>query len=256
MKKLFTLLLSLTLMVGLSACSSSKKSTIVFGLQKNYAPFSYYKNGKLTGYDVEVCKLIAKKLNKKAVFKTYENKQLVKALDSGNVDAIGNKEEITYNVNEAKGQLPDYYFSEPYKYSRLVVITRKSDTTIKHFDDQRDLKIAMSRGDFFEDSVVDDGGDIYECADFDACMKAVEDQKAEATMNDLLAYEYYMKQHQDANVKGSVLSANLFPLCFQFRNDSLKLSNQVSKAILSLNSDGSLSDLSMRLFYQDISKKE
>ena len=91
---------------------------------------------------------------------------------------------------------------------------------------------------------------------FDACMKAVEDQKAEATMNDLLAYEYYMKQHVDANVKGSVLSANLFPLCFQFRNDSLRLSNQVSKAILSLNSDGSLSDLSMRLFYQDISKKE
>ena len=136
MKKLFTLLLSLTLMVGLSACSSSKKSTIVFGLQKNYAPFSYYKNGKLTGYDVEACKLIAKKLNKKAVFKTYENKQLVKALDSGNVDAIGNMKEVVYNVNEAKGQLPDYYFSEPYKYSRLVVITRKSNTTIKHFDDE------------------------------------------------------------------------------------------------------------------------
>jgi cystine transport system substrate-binding protein len=256
MKKIITLLLSLTLMMGLNGCASQKKKSIVFGLQKNYAPFSYYKNGKLTGYDVEVCKLIAKKLNMKAVFKTMNNNQLTKALDNGTVDAIGNKQEVTYNVNEAKGQLPDYYFSDPYKYSRLIVVTRKSNTTIKHFDDQRDLKIAMSRGDFFETSVVNDGGDIVDCTDFDACMKAVENKKASATMNDLLAYEYYMKQNKKANLKGAVISANLFPLCFMFRNNSKKLSLQFTKAISSLNDDGSLSDLSMRYFYQDISTKE
>lgn len=253
MEKAFTLLLALAMAVSLCACSPSKKSTIVFGLQKNYAPFSYYRNGRLTGYDVEVCKIIAEKLHRKAVFKTMENSKLVSALDSGVVDAIGNRQAVSYNVNEAKGQLPDYYFSSPYKYTRLVVITRRSDTTIKHFDDQRDLKIAMSRGDFFEDSVIGDGGNIMECADFNACMKAVENRKAEATMNDLLAFEYYKKHYPETVVKGAVISANLYGLCFMFKNDSKALSDSVTGALDSM--DDSLSDLSMKMFYQDISKR-
>lgn len=232
-----------------------KSGTLVVGMQANYAPFSYYKDGKLTGYDVDVARLVAKKLGLKIKFRTMDNDRLVKELDSGKIDMTGNQQEIVYKTLDADTQVP-YYFSTPYKYSRLVVVTRKSNTTIKHFDDQRNQKVAMSRGDFFEDSVLSDGGDIVNQKDFDTCMKAVENKKAVDTMNDLLAFQYYMKKHPQANLKGSVLSANIFPLTFMVKGTDQTLATKIDKAVMSLQNAGTLSKLSMKYFYQDISKEK
>lgn len=259
MKRLIKLLMSLILMLGLCACSktaSSKSDTIVFGMQSSYAPFSYYKNGKLTGYDVDVAKAVARKMGMKAVFKTMDNDQLVNALDSKKIDVTGNQQVITYKLNTKKGELPEYWFSTPYKYSRLVVVTRKNNATLKHFDDMRDLKMAMSTGDFFEDSVLDDGGIIVKSKDFDDCMQKVINGKAVGTMNDLLAFQYYMKHHPNVNAKGSVLSANLFPMTFMTRGTDESLATKLDSAVAALQSDGTLKKLSMRYFTQDISANE
>lgn len=259
MKKFIKVLMSLALMMGLCACSkssSTKTNTIVFGMQRNYAPFSYYKNGKLTGYDVDVAKAVARKMGMKAVFKTMRNDQLVKALDNKKIDVTGNQQVITYKLNTKKGELPEYWFSTAYKYSRLVVVTRKNNATLKHFDDMRDLKMAMSTGDFFEDSVLDDGGIIVKSKDFDDCMQKVIAGKAVGTMNDLLAFQYYMKQHPNVNAKGSVLSANLFPMTFMTRGTDESLANKIDAAVSDLQNDGTLKKLSMKYFTQDISTNE
>lgn len=259
MKPMCAIVMATTMMCGCGSDATyskiKKSGTLVVGMQANYAPFSYYKNGKLTGYDVEVARLVAKKLGLKIKFRTMENSRLVDELDAGKIDMTGNQQVITYKTLDADTKVP-YYFSTPYKYSRLVVITRKSNTTIKHFDDQRDQKIAMSRGDFFEDSVLSDGGVIVNAKDFDSCMSAVENKKAVATMNDLLAFQYYMKNHPTANLKGSVLSANLFPLTFMVKGTDKTLATKVDNAVTKLQNDGTLSKLSMKYFYQDISKEK
>ena len=96
-----------------------KSGTLVVGMQANYAPFSYYKDGKLTGYDVDVARLVAKKLGLKIKFRTMDNDRLVKELDAGKIDMTGNQQEIIYKTLDADTQVP-YYFSTPYKYSRLM----------------------------------------------------------------------------------------------------------------------------------------
>lgn len=192
----------------------------------------------------------------KAVFKTMNNDQLVPALDSKKIDVTGNQQVITYKLNTKKGELPEYWFSTAYKYSRLVVVTRKNNATLKHFDDMRDLKMAMSTGDFFEDSVLDDGGIIVKSKDFDDCMQKVIDGKAIGTMNDLLAFQYYMKRHPNVNAKGSVLSANLFAMTFMTRGTDEKLATKLDNAVSALQSDGTLKKLSMKYFTQDISTNE
>ncbi len=71
--------LIIALIVVLAACGnsndkkeSSKKDdkTIVVGTEGTYSPFSFHdKNDKLTGYDVEVTKAVAKEMGYKVEFK-------------------------------------------------------------------------------------------------------------------------------------------------------------------------------------------
>lgn len=238
-----------------------ERGKIIIGVPKDYAPFSYRKEekdkkgekGELTGYDIECAKLVGKKLKMKILFKEMDNDKIVPALDAGKIDATVNQQYVNFKIDPDKDEKPDYYFSYPYKYSRLTCVVRKNNTELKHFDDQRDLKIAMTQGDFFEDSVLNDGGIILKQKNTDDCFKAVETGKADGTMNDLLAFQYYMKKHPDANLKSSVLSANLYGLNYMTKSEELSL--KLTSAIKKIRNDGSLSDLSKRLFHQDISVK-
>jgi len=45
------------------------KGVLLIGTEGTYPPFSFHKNGKLTGYDIDVAKEVAKRLGLKAEFK-------------------------------------------------------------------------------------------------------------------------------------------------------------------------------------------
>lgn len=232
-----------------------KSGVIVFGMPIEYAPYSYQKNGKASGYDVECAKAVASKIGFKAKFKFMKNSELVKALDDGKVDAVPNQQYISFKVDKQKDEKPDYCFSHAYKYSRLVCIVRKGTTDIKHFDDQRDKKIAMAPGDFYEDSVLDDGGVIVRSTSFEDAMKKVQAKNAYSTMNDLWAFQYYRRHHKDCTLKGAVVSANVYGMTFMTKGTDETLADKMSDAVDSLRDRGDLADISVRYFGQDIAAK-
>lgn len=122
----------------LTACASSGKTPsakgngqekITFATVGTTAPFSYEKDGKLTGYDIEVAKAIFKDSSKyKIEFKKTEWSSIFTGLDSGKYQMGGN------NISYTKERSAKYLFSYPIGATPSVLVVPK-DSDIKTYGD-------------------------------------------------------------------------------------------------------------------------
>ncbi|MBU5585003.1 transporter substrate-binding domain-containing protein, partial [Enterococcus sp. S181_ASV_20] len=82
-----------------------------------YSPFSFRDdNDKLTGYDVDVAKAVAKKINYKVKFVEAPWDSMLAAFDANKSDVIFNQVSITPERKEK------YLFSTPYSVSHPALI--------------------------------------------------------------------------------------------------------------------------------------
>ncbi|MGV3011132.1 amino acid ABC transporter substrate-binding protein [Streptococcus thoraltensis] len=130
---------SLALASGLvlAACSSdssaekdkSGKEEVVFATVGTTAPFSYEKDGKLTGYDVEVAREIFKDSDDyKVSFKKTAWTSIFTGLDAGKYQMSGN------NLSYTEERADKYLYSYP-TGSTPSVLAVTNDSDIKKFDD-------------------------------------------------------------------------------------------------------------------------
>ncbi|MBP9752371.1 MAG: ABC transporter permease subunit [Proteobacteria bacterium] len=139
MKKFF-LILPILLSFFLTACKQEKEEDIIrFATSADYPPFEYIKNGDLVGFDIDVAKHVAKKLNKKAVFENVQFKMVLPLVQSNKVDAA-----ISTIAKTAERQkIVD--FSVPYYFEKVAVVFRK-DKPLKTIDSLNTQKIASLLG--------------------------------------------------------------------------------------------------------------
>ena len=150
MRKGLLLILMLVLSLMLAACGSNEESEgteesnesensteasdskwseiqeegeIVVGTSGTLFPASYYPedSDELTGYDVEVMREVANRLDLDLKFEEYGVDGLLAAINSGRIDMVINDMEIT------KDRQKEFAFSTPYKYSYSTMIVRESD---------------------------------------------------------------------------------------------------------------------------------
>ncbi|HEL0414812.1 amino acid ABC transporter substrate-binding protein [Streptococcus equi subsp. zooepidemicus] len=122
----------------LAACSTKEKSAsgtkdtpkeVIFATVGTTAPFSFEKEGQLTGYDIEVAKAVFKDAEKyKLQFKKTEWSSIFTGLDSGKYQMGGN------NISYTKERSAKYLFSYPIGATPSVLVVPK-DSDIKSYDD-------------------------------------------------------------------------------------------------------------------------
>ena len=101
----------------ISAATSSElkqKGTLTIGLEGTFAPYSYRKDGKLTGFEVELGKDIAKQMGLKAKFVPTKWDGLIEGVNTGKYDIVLN------NVTVTKERQAKFGFSTPYIYSHFA----------------------------------------------------------------------------------------------------------------------------------------
>lgn len=118
--KQFILCVTVSLPLLLSGCGSSKEdNTIHFATSAEYPPFEYQENGKLKGFDIELAKLIAKHLGKKAVFDNMQFSSILPSLSSGQSDlAIS-----TITITEDREK--NFDFTTPYYFEGMAAVFKK-----------------------------------------------------------------------------------------------------------------------------------
>lgn len=228
----------------------NNKGTVIVGTEGTYAPFTYHdKDGKLTGYDVEVTRAVAEKLGVKVEFKETQWDSMMAGLKAGRFDVVANQVGLTSPERQAT-----FDKSDPYSWSGAVLVAR-NDSNIKSIADIKGVKTAQSLTSNYGEKAKAAGADLVAVDGLAQSLTLIEQKRADATLNDELAVLDYLKKNPNAGVKivwsapadekvGSGLIVNK-------GNDEAVA--KFSTAINELKADGTLKKLGEQFFGKDIS---
>ena len=141
------LVVSILLAVTSSGCISSgttQEKVLVVGTSADFPPFEYKNasNGQITGFDIALIKLIAKKMGyDKVEIKDMDFDSLIPALQAGKVDVVI----AGMTITPEREKVVD--FSIPYWEADQAVLVRKgSDIKVNSLDDLKGKTIGVEKG--------------------------------------------------------------------------------------------------------------
>ncbi|QEY52136.1 substrate-binding periplasmic protein [Legionella longbeachae] len=146
MKIIFSISLAgLIFFISLCYADSSDENTqaIHFAVAAEYPPFEYNDYGEIKGFDIDLARLIAKKLGKVAYFDAMQFSGILPALSLGQVDAAISTITITKQRNK------NFDFTEPYYFESMAAVFPK-EKPIKSAKELTDKKIAVQLGTTME----------------------------------------------------------------------------------------------------------
>jgi len=250
MKKLFAMLLVLTLTLScFAACGSQKpasdldyvkdKGTLVVGIT-DYEPMDYKdENGNWTGFDAEFAQLVCKELGVECEFfvladwgkKFYE-------LETKNIDAVWNGMTITEEA------LLNASVSDPYVINAQVVVM-KADVIGNYpdADSLKDLSIAVENGSAGQDAATAIGAaDIVTVQDQAAALMEVAAGTADACVIDItMANAMTGEGTSYANLAAGIsLTSEEYGIAFREGSD---LTAAVNAIMAQFKADGTLQAL-------------
>lgn len=227
------------LVIFVSGCGKRSSDELVLATEAGFAPYEYYKDGKVVGVDIDIAKEIAKKLDKKLVIKDVSFDFLINEVKSGKADFAAAGISIT---EERKKEVD---FTDEYTTSNQVVVIRK-DSTITSFEEIKNKKIAVQLGTV-ADIYVSDNYKKAELVTHKKYLSAVEDVKSKKVdcliMDQLPALEI-VKENTELKVMDGVLFQDRYGMIVKKGNDSLR--KDINKVLKELNDEGIIEQLVLK----------
>ena len=270
MKKTFRTLLAAAMALSLTACANNtakpaedntgtektaletikERGYLIIGTEGNWSPWTYHdeKTNELTGFDVEVGKEIAKALGVEARFEEAAWESLLAGVDSGRFDIICN------GVGYTDERALSYEFSDPYVYTRKVLIVSSDNDTIKTFEDLNGKTTANSSGSTYAAIAEEYGAKVEYIDTFGETITLLTQGRIDATINSEVSYLDYLSQHPDAPVK-IVAQSEGESVCCPVKKGETELRDAVNAALAELRTSGRLAELSEQFFGGDITNK-
>lgn len=225
--------------------------TITVGTEGTYKPFTYHNaDGKLTGYDVEVVRAIAKKLGVKVDFKETEWSSMLAGLKAGRFDMVANQVSLTTPERRAT-----FDKSEPYNYSGAMLIANKDNKDINQLADVKGKKSASALNSHYGELAEKYGATIVPVDGMAMALKLIEQKRADVTFNDSLALLDYLKTHPKSGFKIVWESKDKRGAGLAFNKGHQQAINKINTAISELKNDGTLKKIGEQFFGKDISQK-
>ncbi len=267
MKKIITSLSVIGLLFVLAACGGSKESSsgkdqswekveeakkLTVATSGTLFPSSYYNDqNELTGYDVDVIKEVAKRLDLKVEFKEYNVDGQITSVAKGESDLAANDFSLT-------GERKDKFrLSSPIKYSFDSMIVRKSDDSgIASLEDLKGKKAAGEPNTNYMKIAEKYGAKLvtYDNATNDQYLTDVANGRTDVILNDYYLQKMSVGALPDIPVKileGVYFNAN--STGFLMKKDSVALSEKINETLKEMASDGTLKKISETYFQTDVS---
>ncbi|SDS15567.1 amino acid ABC transporter substrate-binding protein, PAAT family /amino acid ABC transporter membrane protein, PAAT family [Nocardioides scoriae] len=242
----------LVLLAGPAQAADGDGPLVRVGTEGTYPPFTYEDpdTGDLTGYDVDVMKAVAKEAGWRVQFATSQFDAIFGSLDSGRIDAVANQ--ITINPERQAR----YLFSEPYTYSRGVIVTAKDDDSITTLADLKGRTTAQSETSNWSQVAKDAGAKVENVDQFSQAATLLAQGRVDAIVNDNIAVLDYLKTSGSDAIKiAGYAGDDVSEQALTFRKDEPQLQRQADQALQELRADGTLSRLSEKYFGTDVSSE-
>ena len=221
---------------------------IKIGTEGTYAPFTYHDaSGQLTGFDVEIAQAVAKKLGVKAEFVESKWDGLIAGIDAKRYDIAVNEISITPE-RQAK-----YDFSEPYIASKVALIIRTDNDSIRQFEDIKGKKTAHALSSNYAKLAQKYGADLVAAEGFNQELDLILSRRVDATINDSLSFLDFKKHKPDAPLK--IVATEPTPQLqgILMRKGNADLVQAINKALADTKADGTYLKISEKYFGTDVS---
>ncbi|MBV7504907.1 transporter substrate-binding domain-containing protein [Bacillus sp. sid0103] len=266
MKKTLVIFMTLLLALVVGACSSqetkttskassetakgeSKVQKIIVGTGTQFPNVCFIdKDGKLTGYDVELVRKIDEKLPEyEFEFKTMEFSNLLLSLETNKIDFIAHQME----VNEER-QKKFLFNEEPYNVFPLHVTINKNNNDIHSIKDLKGKKAIVSATSnsavFLEKYNKENNAGIdivYAGNGPDSTINQIKTGRADATITTPFSVDFNNDavDAQQKVVGEPLLNSKVF---FLLRKDEPPLQKRIDEAIVELKKEGVVSELSKK----------
>lgn len=260
MKKILGLFLAVAFGFVMIGCTSNdevsawdkiqEQGYFTVGLDDTFAPMGFKDNdGNIVGFDVDLAKEVAKRLNVNVVFQPIDWDSKVLELDSGTIDMIWNGLTIT------DARLLEMCFSNPYLANRQIVIVN-SDSTIDTIASLSGTKVGVQISSASEEAVaVDNVSDTFgELVKYDTYTQALLDLKngtIDAVVIDEIMGRYMLTQTTDTyKIASEDFGSEEYGIGFRLTDTDLRdLFNQTLQGMID---DGTASSISITWFGEDI----
>lgn len=259
MKKLLVLIMALFM---LCACTKTKEygshlekvqeeGKLVIASEGMWEPWTYVdEQGNLTGYDVELGRIIAEKLGVEAQFVTGDFTGFLSGLDNSQYDLVINGIDVTEERKEK------YDFSLTYAYASSYLIVKNDNEDIKSLEDLNGKKISNSLGSSYATLAESYGATNVGGDTFADTINNIVNGYADASINSADTYGLYIKEHPDAPVK-VVMTIDPLDVAIPFvkgeYNETFR--NKINEVINEMRASGELAQLSIKFFGTDITVK-
>ena len=262
MKKIISVLLVFIMILTMVSCGKEEttyankleeikaKGYIVIGTEGDWAPWTYYdESGALVGFDVELGTMIAEILGVEARFEETGWDSLLAGVDSERFDLLCN------GVGYTEDRAEKYEFSDPYAYTKTVLIVLGSNNDITSFSDLNGKKTANTASSTYAQLAEEYGATVTPVDDFTQTIELLVQGRIDATLNSEVSYYDYMAQHPDADIK-VVCMAEGTKVVLPVKKGEVELIDAINDALSELRTSGQLSELSNKYFNGDITNAE
>lgn len=227
--------------------------TVRVGTEGAYPPFTFRdpSSDELTGYDIDVIREVAKRAGWQLEFVEAQFDSIFPALDAGRIDVIANQ--ISINPErEAK-----YLFSEPYTYSRGVIVTAADTDDITTLADLQGKTMAQNSTSNWAQVARDAGGDVRSVESLAQAAELLEQGRVDALVNDNIAVLDYLAASGSSGVKiAGEVEGESTAQALAFRQDEPELRDAANAALADMAEDGTLKKISQGYFKSDVSVED
>ena len=234
----------------IAAGTAASAETIRVGMSGGYFPFTFVKQDKLQGFEVDLMNAIAAETGDTVEFVTMSFSGLIGALESGRIDTIANQITITPD-REAT-----FAFTQPYVYDGAQIVVKEgNEGGITGPESLSGKSVAVNLGSNFEALL----RDLPNAADIDIRTydSNIEQDVALGRMDAFV---------MDRVSTGQVIAKSPLPLemagqsfseirnALPFRKDEagLALRDRIDAALTTLKENGTLADISRKWLDADV----
>ncbi|MFD1736001.1 transporter substrate-binding domain-containing protein [Bacillus salitolerans] len=242
------------LVVGLLAACGGKTTTsegyqlaeggkFTFASSGEFKPFSMTDgSGVMTGFDIEVGEAVAAELGLEPSQQKYKFNAIVEGVKTGRFDAAVASHTIT------EERLESVNFSTPYYYSGPQIFVRP-DSNIQTLDDLTGLEVAVSKGSTYADTAAEVTDTIIQYDSDVTALESLNNGKHDAVITDFITGKEAIGA--GFSIEGrALLGRSEQAIAVSKENEALL--EAINDALQTLRENGTLKDISIKYFGEDI----
>jgi len=227
---------------------------IVAGTSGTLIAATYYTDEEeLTGYDVEVMREIANRLDLEVQFEIMGIDSMLPAINSGRIDVAVNDIEATDNRKEK------FNFSDPYKYSYSTMVVREDDYSgINSLEDLEGKKAGGGATTVYSKIAEHFGAKVvtYGNAPNEAYLSDVNTGRTDVIVNDYYLSKFGVGAFPDFDI---MLHPNLkfhpTEQAVVMPKESTTLQEKINEVLAEMHEDGTLTELATQFYSEDASQR-